>query len=942
MSDHKIISQLKNNLTYGILRIAFLALLFICTVEPSRVLATNGDTNYAKAHRFEENWHFDSAAYYYHRAQTVYRSQYDSVGLFKATTKLAVCEIFKLQLGEAAWQLSTIRRGYASFLDKRPALRLWFAHPMAYLKSMLDRYDEASILIRQSILKYEEFTGQKHPEYRGMIGLLAYDSIMLSNLDVTHTLIEEYLDLMNETYGPYNGGTLVCKMYLGFLHHYEGDFERAANLFHEAFAIKTKIEDADYYAPLMYRWYATHLMNVADKLSTDTQSNVLYREALAYAKMGYELSAERKAHYKMANCLTMLGRASSSLHGIDSAQDYFTQALASMHRAIPNPNHEHINILAEQGRTLIADGQFESAIKILDHGISFIKQMEQNPDYQPNMDFGSDYFYMRAQTLYELGRSEEALHEIQMALFIHNNNSMVLVGNHSLPDNSMLANSRESLEFLAMKIKILNDLCTSDNSLRDAMLKNGEIFDNLFNNVHCKFQFRDSKQSLQEVVLSTYNILIENLLLSRAEEDILNALRYSEKTRAIRLVTKINNRTNSQEYSKDFYYKLYSAENFKAHLESVRDGDLLEYYVGQENIYGFHLKQGEISVVQLGSTSFLEEQVAQYLGLLRDFPQQLTISKEQFEQQNKCLNQLSHLIYLKLVLPFMTEEECLTIVPHDFLSVLPFEALTTSEPGKLPMIYLVNLKAISYAPSILLKVDDNFSVSTNYVISGGAKELEYAEREKVWLLENRAFKSLRFDQLFDGNIQSSTRPNFHVSAHAGFDSEDLPIIQVEAKNGRTDTIRAEDLHNWRANFIFLAACESSIGTYDQGEGLRSMTYSCLSGGTKAVVGSLWPVRDASSLKICKSFYSSGISDVRTRLTNAKRKYLVTAKGYERHPYYWAPFITVGNTTLDFQKFNAEAGSSLFSEQFMFRSPWVSLIILLSLFLVAFLNLKKSP
>jgi CHAT domain-containing protein len=66
-------------------------------------------------------------------------------------------------------------------------------------------------------------------------------------------------------------------------------------------------------------------------------------------------------------------------------------------------------------------------------------------------------------------------------------------------------------------------------------------------------------------------------------------------------------------------------------------------------------------------------------------------------------------------------------------------------------------------------------------------------------------------------------------------------------------------------------------------------------GAKAVVASLWPVADDSTRLLMQEFY---------RLRNARRLAKVEAlrqaqlgllrKGDYRHPYFWAPFVLIGN------------------------------------------------
>ena len=92
--------------------------------------------------------------------------------------------------------------------------------------------------------------------------------------------------------------------------------------------------------------------------------------------------------------------------------------------------------------------------------------------------------------------------------------------------------------------------------------------------------------------------------------------------------------------------------------------------------------------------------------------------------------------------------------------------------------------------------------------------------------------------------------------------------------------------------LVLSACETAIGDERSVLGLAGAAYRS---GAKTVVGSLWSVDDASTAALQSAFYEHlgagrlGKSDA---LSAAQRELLADERF--AHPYYWSPFVLVGN------------------------------------------------
>ena len=104
----------------------------------------------------------------------------------------------------------------------------------------------------------------------------------------------------------------------------------------------------------------------------------------------------------------------------------------------------------------------------------------------------------------------------------------------------------------------------------------------------------------------------------------------------------------------------------------------------------------------------------------------------------------------------------------------------------------------------------------------------------------------------------------------------------------------------------LSACQTGLGSgyfaeVPAGDDFVGSTRAFLYAGSTAVLATLWEVDDASTLALMKSFYgglrqAAGTEDKATALALAQRALL--ASDEYKHPYFWAPFVLVGDMSRD--------------------------------------------
>lgn len=102
----------------------------------------------------------------------------------------------------------------------------------------------------------------------------------------------------------------------------------------------------------------------------------------------------------------------------------------------------------------------------------------------------------------------------------------------------------------------------------------------------------------------------------------------------------------------------------------------------------------------------------------------------------------------------------------------------------------------------------------------------------------------------------------------------------------------------RIELLTLSACETAISsTQSDGDEVDSLGSLAQLQGAKAVIATLWKVEDQSTQILMREFY--GIREAHHGMPKAealRQAQLALLKGEARynHPYYWAPFILIGN------------------------------------------------
>ncbi|BAY44793.1 TPR repeat-containing protein [Scytonema sp. HK-05] len=149
----------------------------------------------------------------------------------------------------------------------------------------------------------------------------------------------------------------------------------------------------------------------------------------------------------------------------------------------------------------------------------------------------------------------------------------------------------------------------------------------------------------------------------------------------------------------------------------------------------------------------------------------------------------------------------------------------------------------------------------------------------------------------------------HLATHAAFvvgKPEDSFILF-----GNGDRANLRDVATWslpRVDLVVLSACETGLGgKLGNGEEILGFGYQIQKTGARSAIASLWAVDDGGTQSLMSSFYAllpegrltkaQALRQAQIALITGNFPVAVQQQGIGTslsHPYYWAPFILIGN------------------------------------------------
>lgn len=271
---------------------------------------------------------------------------------------------------------------------------------------------------------------------------------------------------------------------------------------------------------------------------------------------------------------------------------------------------------------------------------------------------------------------------------------------------------------------------------------------------------------------------------------------------------------------------------------------------------------------------------------------------------------LSQQVYNWLIRPAQDDlasnkVETLVFVLDGFLRNLPMAAL---HDGKQ---YLVEKYSIALTPGLQLVEPQSLKQKQLKALVAGMSEAsqgfsalpgvefeldEIASRVPSELLLNQEFTSISLQD----EIKQTPFPVIHLATHGQFSSNPDETFFL-TWNGKINVNEFKNLLSSKQQgesssieLLVLSACQTAAGDKRAALGLAGMA---VRSGARSTLATLWSVKDESTALLMAQFYRE-LAQLQPKVSKAEvlrqaQLALIKSPQY-KHPFYWAPFILVGN------------------------------------------------
>ncbi|YAG14110.1 TPR repeat-containing protein [Nostoc sp. DSM 114161] len=140
-------------------------------------------------------------------------------------------------------------------------------------------------------------------------------------------------------------------------------------------------------------------------------------------------------------------------------------------------------------------------------------------------------------------------------------------------------------------------------------------------------------------------------------------------------------------------------------------------------------------------------------------------------------------------------------------------------------------------------------------------------------------------------------PFLHLATHGCFQDTDCKTLNLENNtllfaDTQFKIADAALLGLQGTQLLTLSACQTALDINAKGQGIAGIAYIFERAGAKAVMASLWAVDDAATQELMVDFYQN-LNQGKTKGEALREAKLKLIKDH-RHPFYWSPFILIGD------------------------------------------------
>lgn len=190
-----------------------------------------------------------------------------------------------------------------------------------------------------------------------------------------------------------------------------------------------------------------------------------------------------------------------------------------------------------------------------------------------------------------------------------------------------------------------------------------------------------------------------------------------------------------------------------------------------------------------------------------------------------------------------------------------------------------------------------------YKLENAETEVEkiFGTKQKRGIINGDVLPNQQFTKESLFKALKLNRPLVHIASHFRFEAGDASSSFLLLGDGNILTLEEiktapDDLFKG-VELLTLSACETGVQKERESDGREIDGFAELAQhkDAKAILASLWKVDDESTTKLMTEFYQTRQTKKLTKAEALQRAQLSLLKDEDfSHPYYWSPFILIGN------------------------------------------------
>ncbi|HTQ61459.1 MAG TPA: CHAT domain-containing protein [Candidatus Solibacter sp.] len=340
----------------------------------------------------------------------------------------------------------------------------------------------------------------------------------------------------------------------------------------------------------------------------------------------------------------------------------------------------------------------------------------------------------------------------------------------------------------------------------------------------------------------------------------------------------------------------FSLEKLQAALPV--DSALIEYYSTGDRLVAAVLTRNNIDITPVTVFS----RVAHLLQLLRFQLSKFRMGAAYTQRFAEPLLRAteSHLesLYGELIAPLSSylQFRHLIFVPHGLLHFLPFHALKNGDS------YLCDTHTISYAPSATVfalcqeRPSSNLAASLVMGIPDDRAPQILDEVQSVAAILPQADLFLGDQATTEILIEKGSQSALlHIATHGTYRQDNPMFSGIRLGDGY---LNLYDLYQMRlsARHVTLSGCATGMNFVAAGDELLGLQRGLFCAGASSLLLSLWDVHDRSTAELMQFFYKGYMQT--GNMAHSLQSAMKHLRQQNPHPYFWAPFVLVGQLSVN--------------------------------------------